>query len=573
MKARPSARRAAFRGLAPLAFALAGSAHAQDLTVAVAVGQEISPGQTILRLSEQFAVADDGRWTVLAAVDGVSGPITTDPFNALLSDTGHQLAGDLLAGGLFIVSGFLDADISGGGTVAAIVAAVDGAGTTSEQLVVDGVPYASTLDSLQPLGYSNTALVERFADVKVNDRGSAVVLAIVTDPAFGGTGRTQALLRFDAPSAGGVVVGERIVDQITLVPGQSTPVEFIGVSTGSGASAPWLNINDLGQVTYTVRFSAPAGGSTTDAVLVDQDVVLTPSSPAPVAGRAWSTLLWEPVADLSSSGTLTYKARLDESDTSNNAVLVVDDEIVAREGESLPAFAPFVIPAFALDFTGRVAVGDSRLPVWTTDWDDPDPDRGRGLLVGRELVVEQGVSTAGGRVLTQFYYDQLAASESGRYVAVRSFLSGGIRDALVLADASVGSAYCDPAQVNSTGAPARAFASAASGLGGFDVRITAGGLPPGATALLLASPNQGFVPQPGGSQGDLCLGGPIFRLNAQMGPADGSGATSQGIDADGILGAGLVPIPAGETWNFQYWYRDSAPGPTSNFSSAVSVAF
>ncbi|MEL6717073.1 MAG: hypothetical protein AAFP86_25075, partial [Planctomycetota bacterium] len=167
----------------------------------------------------------------------------------------------------------------------------------------------------------------------------------------------------------------------------------------------------------------------------------------------------------------------------------------------LPAFAPFVIPAFALDFTGRVAVGDSRLPVWTTDWDDPDPERGRGLLVGRELVVEQGVSTAGGRVLTQFYYDQLAASESGRYVAVRSFLSGGIRDALVLADASVGSAYCDPAQVNSTGAPARAFASAASGLGGFDVRITAGGLPPGATALLLASPSQGFVPQPGGSQG------------------------------------------------------------------------
>ncbi|MEL6908324.1 MAG: hypothetical protein AAFP22_23140, partial [Planctomycetota bacterium] len=185
MKARPSARRAAFRGLAPLAFALAGAAHAQDLTVAVAVGQEISPGQTILRLSEQFAVSDDGRWTVLAAVDGVSGPITTDPFNALLSDTGHQLAGDLLAGGLFTVSGFLDADISGGGTVAAIVAAVDGAGTTSEQLVVDGVPYASTLDSLQPLGYSNTALVERFADVKVNDRGSAVVLAIVTDPAFG----------------------------------------------------------------------------------------------------------------------------------------------------------------------------------------------------------------------------------------------------------------------------------------------------------------------------------------------------------------------------------------------------
>jgi hypothetical protein len=32
-------------------------------------------------------------------------------------------------------------------------------------------------------------------------------------------------------------------------------------------------------------------------------------------------------------------------------------------------------------------------------------------------------------------------------------------------------------------------------------------------------------------------------------------------------------VAAGQTWNFQCWYRDSNPGPTSNFTDAVSVTF
>ena len=36
---------------------------------------------------------------------------------------------------------------------------------------------------------------------------------------------------------------------------------------------------------------------------------------------------------------------------------------------------------------------------------------------------------------------------------------------------------------------------------------------------------------------------------------------------------GLVQVAAGETWNFQAWYRDANPGPTSNFTPSVSVLF
>jgi hypothetical protein len=36
---------------------------------------------------------------------------------------------------------------------------------------------------------------------------------------------------------------------------------------------------------------------------------------------------------------------------------------------------------------------------------------------------------------------------------------------------------------------------------------------------------------------------------------------------------GFAPALPGETWNFQAWYRDSNPEPTSNFTGAVGVTF
>ncbi len=32
-------------------------------------------------------------------------------------------------------------------------------------------------------------------------------------------------------------------------------------------------------------------------------------------------------------------------------------------------------------------------------------------------------------------------------------------------------------------------------------------------------------------------------------------------------------MSSGDTWNFQCWYRDNNPVPTSNFTDAVSVTF
>ncbi len=81
---------------------------------------------------------------------------------------------------------------------------------------------------------------------------------------------------------------------------------------------------------------------------------------------------------------------------------------------------------------------------------------------------------------------------------------------------------------------------------------------------------------PGGSQGDLCLGGAIGRFNGATeiqlgGPC---GIFDLVVDLTSVpTPFGRTSVMAGETWVFQCWYRDTNPSSTSNFSDAVNVTF
>lgn len=139
---------------------------------------------------------------------------------------------------------------------------------------------------------------------------------------------------------------------------------------------------------------------------------------------------------------------------------------------------------------------------------------------------------------------------------------------------AAGTVYCSPAQVNSTGAPGvlEAFGSDARVANNITLRASA--LPPGVFSFALASRTQDFVPLVPGSQGALCLGGSIGRYvgPGQVRQVDGAGLASLQIDLDTIpQPTGAVSGVVGETWNFQVWYRDANPMPTSNFTDGVSV--
>ncbi len=111
-----------------------------------------------------------------------------------------------------------------------------------------------------------------------------------------------------------------------------------------------------------------------------------------------------------------------------------------------------------------------------------------------------------------------------------------------------------------------------------DFTLHATGLPFNRFGLFLSSRGQGFVANPGMSQGNLCVGGgaAIGRHN-RVGEIVFSGSTgsfSLLLDLNDIptpLGSSIVV--AGETWNFQAWFRDQNPSDTSNFTNGLSAIF
>lgn len=144
---------------------------------------------------------------------------------------------------------------------------------------------------------------------------------------------------------------------------------------------------------------------------------------------------------------------------------------------------------------------------------------------------------------------------------------------------------CAPGIPNSTGQIGGIEATGSLRLVDDDLTLTGVRLPPGSFAYFLTSTTSvAPIPMPGGSQGNLCLGGSIGRFQAQVGMVDAAGtyriSTDPGAGAQRFSFAafpqplGPVPVMAGETWHFQCWHRDVFQGAaTSNFTEGVSLLF
>ena len=138
----------------------------------------------------------------------------------------------------------------------------------------------------------------------------------------------------------------------------------------------------------------------------------------------------------------------------------------------------------------------------------------------------------------------------------------------------VGTSYCTPALPNSSGASASIAGFGSQTAGGEPLTLSAQGLPAFEFGYFLTSQTQGFI-NPPGSVGLLCLGGTIGRFNRpgevqDSGPA---GAFELEVDTLGLPLSPPVAAMAGETWNFQAWFRDHIPALTSNFSDGLEIRF
>ncbi len=134
--------------------------------------------------------------------------------------------------------------------------------------------------------------------------------------------------------------------------------------------------------------------------------------------------------------------------------------------------------------------------------------------------------------------------------------------------------YCGPAVPNSTGSSAVMGGVGSIELARNDVELIAGGLPPGSFGFFLTGRTQGFIANPGNSQGNLCLSGAIGRYQGNIFAASSQGQGRLRIDLTQMPTAtGTVAAAVGETWSFQAWYRDANPVPTSNFTDGLALTW
>jgi hypothetical protein len=131
------------------------------------------------------------------------------------------------------------------------------------------------------------------------------------------------------------------------------------------------------------------------------------------------------------------------------------------------------------------------------------------------------------------------------------------------------------ATANSTGQPSRMEATGSVRLADNNAILTATNLPVGVLGFFITSRTTGFAANPGGSSGNLLLGGTIGRFSQNITLTNPNGRAALRIDLTEIpMPNNTVGVNVGENWNFQFWHRDvNSQGATSNFSRGLTLTF
>jgi len=198
-----------------------------------------------------------------------------------------------------------------------------------------------------------------------------------------------------------------------------------------------------------------------------------------------------------------------------------------------------------------------------------------------EQVGPNGPETVGGWLYHEFRVSDFVAPGSQvrmRFVAddagSGSIVEAGVDDFQVLdviCNVGPGTNYCF-SNPNSTGAVATIRATGTDVVADNNLTLIANQLPVSQFGYFLTSQTQGLVFNPGGSQGNLCLGGAILRYRQFVLNSGPAGTFSLALDLNS-LPSGQGPIVPGETWNFVAWFRDQNPTATSNFTDGLSILF
>ncbi|QDV09202.1 hypothetical protein Poly30_47590 [Planctomycetes bacterium Poly30] len=306
-----------------------------------------------------------------------------------------------------------------------------------------------------------------------------------------------------------------------------------------------------------------------------RESVVIPASAGGI-GDAW--LRFSDFA-INPSGALAFSGDTSAS-SSQNAFLARNDGIRFREGDVLDGLTlDGRTDAFDLNANGVLA------HQWPVEF--PSGDSGDAVFIEDRVVVKTGDAvdwngdgTLDPGVTIQFFAsdDSLALSDAGLLYFIANVNVGAATvEALFRMDTGglISSNYCQ-ANANTTGVPAQISAEGSPFAADNDLTLVCTDMPQGAFGFFVTSQTQGFIANPGGSAGNLCLVGSIGRFQQQIQNSGTQGTFQIPVDLTALpQPMGTAAVSAGQTWNFSTWFRDSdgMGGATSNFSNGIEIQF
>lgn len=394
--------------------------------------------------------------------------------------------------------------------------------------------------------------------VEVTPQGTILVTGGVRRPGVSGYG-----VAVEYRVEGSSVVGAELYATVNMAP-DGSPQSLVSIS-GMSASEDGQHLL-LGSPA-TLEF----------LLLQGDDILMSTSRPSVVPGADYVISNFSPVGSVNSRGDSAFIAAQTQVP---RHVLVKNGRLFHRQSDTFPAIAPYQLERFSTlisNSADKPYLLESGALLWSARWSHPDVARGGGLFLDDRLIIEEGVTRVGNKVMSGVRSDRMRISPNGRWLIFECGLNDvgqtNYTQGVVRVDLSEGTEYCAPTAVNSAGALGSITATAPLVAPGEPLGLVAHGLPTASMGYFLVAQSAGFVVAPGGSQGTLCLSEPIGRFRNQGMSTGPGGYLSTAVDSGALPLTPAQAVLAGETWRFQAWYRDMNPGPTSNFTSAVSVTF
>ena len=570
------------------ALSLAVPAPAQTFTELIREGDPLpgGTGELVTRI-DNVDINGSGDWLIELDTDAAANDAVVLFNGTILWQEGTSLGFTAPAGSE--ASSFIDTlDINDAGDIMFITPLRD-IGTTSTNkalLVWNGVTVIEEdVTPCNALGLPPGTTYGRPSEAWQNNNGQILVGASVN---IGGVSN-NIILRIDIDATGAIVAETMFALEGDTLPGANHVTPIQGFSFSKGRQA----INDSGECMWYVddEHSIAPGDTLSDSNLYMTDAAgantllyneadAFPTDLADVFDHFSTAEI-----DLNNSGDFVFSG-FDRGPSSDDSWIFKSVggviEIIAHEGDPVPASVGGGWLTAGFGFGGVVPMSNNGDVLWFLDWNDPDTTIDTGLLFNGQLLLQEGVSMLGGIVLEEVPNGdtEIAMSDSGAFAIIEVVLDDPTTDLdavfILELESTIGTSYC-MTNTNSTGTTGLLTAEGVTATAANDVVLTATQLPANAFGYFITSQTQGFVMNPAGSAGNLCLTGALGRYvgPGQVLNSGAPGSFSLVLDLTMTpTPMGLVSVIAGETHNFQAWHRDSDAGvATSNLTNGLSIDF